>query len=136
MKNLSAQQAKNLILIAINSLKKLFIDNNYVMYQKVGGTVPMTKCPKCGRVRVAMGVRGDKKGKELKVLDICSGRFDSGESHCDYYFKLTANAKKLVVPQFGNRCARMLYNIEGNAAYCVEVKTNDCNFVPIPKVKK
>jgi len=127
MNKMTAQQERNVILIAINNLKKLFAEKKYIMFQKTGGSCPMTKCPKCGRVRVAMGIKADDVN--VSLLDICSGRFENGTAKCDYYFKAVGPKDSISVPGFGNKSARIIANeVDKNLGKCV-VTTNDPKFV-------
>ena len=126
----TSQQDRNIILIAINNLKKLFSEKKYIMFQKTGGSCPMTKCPKCGRVRVAMGIKADDVN--VSLLDICSGRFENGAARCDYYLKAVGPKDKISIPGFGNKSARVISNeVEKNFGKCV-ITTNDPKFVARP----
>lgn len=128
MQNNESQKERNQLVLAVIAIKKLFPEHKYFLFQKTGGSCPMTKCPLCGRLRVAMGLKSTEAGSIIHFMDVCTGRFDKGKSYCNYYFKAEGPKDKITINQYGNRSARIIANETEPNLGVMTCNTNDTKF--------
>ena len=127
------QKERNQLVLAIIAIKKMFTEKGYFLFQKTGGSCPMTKCPLCSRMRVAMGLKSSEGGKMIHFLDICTGRFEKGPSNCNYYFKADGKHAEITVNPYGNRSARIIANETEANLGLMTCSTNDVKFKQRPR---
>jgi hypothetical protein len=86
------------IQIAMRKIEEEAKTKKWTLHRKFGGSTPVSKCPKCGKVSALTFFKDCPNGTEF--FDVCFYNKLHGGDHCDMVHHIFVRADKFNVPKY------------------------------------
>jgi hypothetical protein len=93
------------VVVLIHQLEEAAKAKGWTLNKKAGGSVPVHKCPKCGRVSVITFTKERPNGRE--IFDVCIHNKINGTERCNMLCHLFVRIDKWNVPKYKPLCAAL-----------------------------
>lgn len=90
------------VMVLIHQLAEVAKAKGWTLVKKPGGSIPVHKCPKCGKVSVITFFKDCTNGMEF--FDTCIHNKTKGENHCNMICQIFVRHDKWNVPKYRQFC--------------------------------